>query len=96
MDTKTSRFKQFEKFLSLILLIALAIFVIYLIAAGNGIIWLKVLTAIIAILLCGLCLYFLYSAKLMTHPKSLWLTVAAICLIVCTLFSLILNFPAPL
>ncbi len=96
MDANNRRFKQFERFLTIILLIALAFFVVFLIAAGNGIVWLKVITAILSIILCLFGLFLLVRSRLLLRPRSLWMTVAAVCLIVCFLFSLLLNFPSPL
>ena len=66
------------------------------IAAGTGIIWLKVLTAIIDIFVGLLCLVYLYLTKLIFAPRSLWMTFAAGSVVICTLFSLILNFPSVL
>ena len=96
MDTYNRRFKQFESFLSIILLIALALFVLFLIAAGNGIVWLKVTAAILSIALCCFSLFLLFRARLLLRPRSLWMTVASAAIIICFLFSLILNYPAPL
>ena len=96
MKNDAKRFKQMENMMTAVLIAATVFFFIYLIAAGTGIIWLKVLMAIITILICGLCLAFLYITKLLTRPKTLWMTLAAGSLIVCLLMSLILNFPAKL
>lgn len=84
-----------ERYMTYALLADLVIFVLYLIAAGTGIIWLKVITAIIAILLSGLCLAFLYLSQELLRPRSLWMSAAAAAIAVCVLFSLILNFPSP-
>ena len=96
MDKMISRYKITEKLISAILIAAALIFIVFLIAAGNGIIWLKVLTAIITISVCGLCLAYLYITKLLLAPRSFWMTVAAGSLLICLLFSLILGFPSPL
>lgn len=73
----------------------LFLFIIYLIAAGNGIIWLKVIIAILTILLSLLCLGFLYLSQEILRPRSLWMSVTAAAIAICLLFSLILNFPSP-
>lgn len=96
METNKNRYKEMEKYMTLVLIGAAVLFVVYLIAAGCGILWLKILTAIIAILICGLCLVYLYMTKLLLAPRSLWMTVAAGSVIICLIFSLILGFPAPL
>ena len=96
MTNEAKRFKQMERVMTAVLIAAAVLFIIYLIAAGNGIIWLKVLMAIITILVCGLCLAYLYMTKLLLRPKTMWMTTAAGAILICLLFSLILNFPAKL
>jgi hypothetical protein len=96
MENNKNRYKEMEKYMTLVLIGAAILFVIFLIAAGCGIIWLKILTAIIAILVCGLCLAYLYMTRLLTAPRSLWMSAAAGSIIICTLFSWILGFPSPL
>ena len=96
MENNKNRYKEMEKNMTLVLIGAAILFVIFLIAAGCGIIWLKILTAIIAILVCGLCLAYLYMTRLLTAPRSLWMSAAAGSIIICTIFSWILGFPSPL
>ena len=96
MENNKNRYKEMEKYMTLVLIGATILFVIFLIAAGCGIIWLKILTAIIAILVCGLCLAYLYMTRLLTAPRSLWMSAAAGSIIICTIFSWILGFPSPL
>ena len=96
MENNKNRYKEMEKYMTLALSGSGVLFVIFLIAAGFGIIWLKVLTAIIAILVCGLCLAYLYMTKLLLAPRSLWMSMAAGSIIICLLFSWILGFPSPL
>ena len=96
MENSKNRYREMEKYMSIILITLATIFVIYLIAAGTGLIWLKALTAIIDILIGLLCLAYLYSTKLIFAPRSLWMTFAAASIVICILFSLILNFPSVL
>lgn len=95
MSKTKDRYKQMERYMCCALSIDLLIFIFYLIAAGNGIIWLKVILAILTILLSGLCLLFLYMSKELLHQRSLWMSVSAAAILVCLLFSLVLNFPSP-
>ena len=90
------RFKITEKILTIALIVATIFFIIYLIAAGSGTIWLKVLMTIFIILICGLCLAYLYMTKLLTRPRTMWMTTAAGAILICLLFSLLLNFPSKL
>ena len=96
MDGTKNRYKEMEKYMTVMLLCAALLFIVYLFAAGFGIIWLKVLTAIIAILICGLCLAYLYLTKLLLAPRSFWMAAAAGSILICLFFSLILGFPSPL
>ncbi len=95
MDKKQNRYKDMERKMCLVLLADLLLFVGYLIAAGNGIIWLKVILFILTIFVAILCLVFLYLSDELFKPRSLWMSAAALAIAVCVLFSLILNFPSP-
>lgn len=95
MENKQNRYKLMERNMSLVLLADLALFISCLIAAGNGIIWLKVILSILTILLSALCLIFLHLSGELGKQRSLWMSTAAAAITVCVLFSLILNFPSP-
>ena len=92
---KKSRYRQMEQTMTYILLSDLALFIVFLIASGFGIIWLKVVTAIITILVSGLCLWFLYMTQELLKPRSFWMTAGAAAILICVVLSLILNFPSP-
>ena len=94
MDNK-NRYSQMEQIVTIVLACSLLLFIIYLISAGSGVIWLKVLSSIFTILSAGLCLAYLYFTAEWLKQRSLWMTAASVALVVCTLFSLILNFPCP-
>lgn len=96
MPAKKNRYQQMRKFMAYVLSGDLAIFILYLLAAGFGVIWLKALTAIIAILTSVLCLVYLYLTQEIFKKRSLWMTAAAGAILVCLLYSLVLNFPCPL
>lgn len=96
MNNNKNRYRIMEKYMTAALIFAALLFIVYLIAAGCGIIWLKALTAIIAFLVSGLCLVYLYMTKLLVGPRTLWMTAAAGAVIICLLFSLVLGFPSPL
>lgn len=96
MEKDRNRFKELEKAMTVFLLAITVIFILFLIISGCGIIWLKVILAIITALACILCLVYLYMTRLLTQPRSLWMTTAAAAILVCLFFSLVLNFPSPL
>ena len=92
---KRMRYKTIEKYLTYTLLADTAIFALYLIFAGKGLIALKVITAILAIGTSGLSLGYLYLIGETTKRRSRWIVMGFICIILCLLVSLILNYPAP-
>lgn len=90
-----SRYKDLEQHMTISLIASAADFILYLIFAGTGIIWLKVITAIFAILMPVLCLALLYLTKELLKQRSLWLTAGFFGIFLCTVVSLIANFPSP-
>lgn len=96
MAKKLSRYRQMERYMTAAMIADGVIFLIYLFSAGFGVIWLKVLTAIIALLGSALCLGFLYLTGEYNRQRSLWLTVGFGCVIVVTLVSILCNYPSPL
>ena len=95
MNVKPTRHKKMEAVFTVVLCLDAAIFVAYLIAAGIGLLGLKITTAILSIIISGFVLYFLFITKELLRKRSLWMTYAAACILLCILISLILNFPAP-
>lgn len=95
MANNSNRYKAMERYMTYGLLANTAIFIFYLIAAGNGIGWLKVILALIGLGVSGLILWILYSSKELLKQRSLWITAGAGAIAVCILFSLLLNFPSP-
>lgn len=95
MGKNNNRYTQMRQYMTLALLANTGLFVLYLIFAGFGVIWMKAITAILSILLSLCCLAFLYLCQELLRRRSLWMTTAAGALFVCTLASLILNYPSP-
>ena len=89
------RYKQIDQLLTRVLIADTAIFLLYLIFAALGVSVLKVLLAIIAILLSGLSLAYLYKLGEFKKARSRWLVMGFCSIILCTLVSLILNYPSP-
>ena len=96
MGRKNNRYLQFERYMTVVLGIALLIFIIFLISSGTGTLWLKVTTAIMGILLTILCLAYMYLTGELLRRRSLWMSTIAAAILICTLFSLILQFPSPI
>ena len=95
MAQRGNRYKEMERYMTLALIADAVLFVLYLICAGIGIIWLKVILAILSIALSGLCLAYLYFSKELLRQRSFWMTVCAGAVFVCVVASLLLNFPSP-
>lgn len=95
MANNKTNFGQLERFLTTLLLADVAVFLLYLLFAGLGILVLKVITATAAILGAGFCLWILYKSKELRRPRALWLTCSFCSVFLLTVVSLICNFPAP-
>jgi len=95
MDRRRARYKRMETMVTGILCLDAVIFIAYMIFAGLGMIALKVVSAVLCILISGLVLYYLFMTRELLRKRSLWMTLAAACLILCLIVSLVLNFPAP-
>ena len=95
MDRRKARYKRMETMITVVLCLDAAIFLAYLIFAGMGMIALKIVSAVLCVLISGAVLYRLYKTRELLRRRSLWMTIAAGCVILCVLASLILNFPSP-
>lgn len=89
------RYKQIDRLLSRVLIGDTAAFILYLIFAALGLSVLKFIIAIIALLVSSLCLYYLYTLGEFKKARSRWLVMGFGSIILCTLVSLILNYPSP-
>ena len=90
---KRNRYREMEKRMTAALIADAVIFVLYLIFAGVGILWLKIVLAVLEILVALGCLALLYLSRELLRPRSLWLSTGFFSLSLCTLVSLILAFP---
>lgn len=95
MANRPNRYKELERNLTFALCADALLFLLYLIFAGFGVVLLKVLLALAIFLLSGFVLFLLYMSRELLKPRSLWITTGAAAIVVCLLFSLILNFPSP-
>lgn len=95
MAQKPNRYKVMERYMTYALCLDAVLFILYMIVAGNGIIWLKVILTLLCFTLSGALLWFLYATKELLRQRSLWITAGAAAIAICLLFSLLLNFPSP-
>ncbi len=92
---EAQRFKENERVLAIGLIADAALFLLYLLMAGLGIVWLKWVLAVVAILLSGVGLAVLYLTGELRRQRSLYLSAGFAAVIVCIFISLILNYPSP-
>ena len=90
-----SRYKQMETVMTAVLGLDAVVFIAYLIFAGIGMVGLKVIAAVLCFLISAAVLYFLYMTHELLRKRSLWMKLAAVCILLCLFASLILHFPAP-
>ena len=95
MQNKKARYKKMELLITIALCLNTAIFLAFLIVSGIGLTAYKVVTAIACILISGAILYNLYKTRELLRRRSLWMSLAAACIILCILISLLLSFPSP-
>ncbi len=95
MTQKPNRYKIMERYMTYALCLDAILFFLYMIVAGNGIIWLKVIITLLCLAISGALLWFLYATKELLRQRSLWITTGVCAIVLCLFFSLILNFPSP-
>ena len=95
MAERRNRYRQLEQYMTLALLADVGLFVLYMIFAGSGVVWLKVFFAILCFIISAGCIAVLFFSQELLRARSMWMTVTAAAIVVVLLFSMILNFPSP-
>lgn len=93
MAQKRNRYKELEKMMTAALIADGALFILYLIFAAAGVIWLKVILAISTILIALAGLALLYLSQELLRRRSLWMSTGFLAVFLCIVVSLILAFP---
>ena len=93
--SESQRFKENERILAIGLIADAVLFLLYLLVAGMGVIWLKWVLAMAAILLAAAGLAVLYLTGELRRQRSLYLSAGFAAVVVCIFTSLILNYPSP-
>lgn len=96
MPESRRSYKALETLMTIVLILTAVDFIVFLLFAGAGVIWVKVITAIFAIGIPVLCLVYLFLIGELLKQRSLWLTTGFGAILICTIVSLICNFPSPL
>lgn len=86
-------YKEFDRYMTYILIGTGALFTLYLLFALLGVIWLKVILSILIFLICGGILAYLFLIAEIWRPRSRWMTLGAACTAFTLLISLITNCP---
>ena len=95
MAERKMSYKTLDRIMSVAVIVDTVLFFAYLVCAGIGLAWAKVLLTILCVLISAACLAVLFIKKELLRARSLWITLAAGAIILCLLVSLILNFPSP-
>ena len=93
--SKRMRYKELDKLLTRVLIGEAAVFGLYMLFAGLGIVALKVITSIAIIVASGLSLAYLYMCGEIKKRRSRWLVLGFACLVIVLLVSLLLKYPSP-
>ena len=92
---KRNTFRKLEQMLTRVILGAVAVFLLMLVAAANGIGWLKWLLAVPVVLVSVMGGSMLILKQEHQRRRSWWMLASFAGLLLCTLVSLIARFPAP-
>lgn len=95
MEKRNNRYRDLELFLTVLVLLELGFFILFLAVSGAGITAIKVISAIFIFLISAFCLWVLYSSKELLRQRSLWLTYSFCSMALCTLVSILAGYPAP-
>lgn len=93
---RRSKFRALERSLTMVIFADLVLFALTLAAGGVGIGWLKIVVGILTVLISGLGCTFLVLINEHKRRRSWWMLSAFGSMLLCTLVSLITNYPAPL
>lgn len=96
MGDKDRSFSKLEAYITKALLINLLLFILFLISSGIGVIWLKVICAIFSVLIPAMCILYLICVKEWRKRRAQWMVSASLSLLICTILSLILQYPSPM
>ena len=95
MANRRNRYKEFDRLMTIVLIGDGVLFLAFLIFSGLGVTWGKWLSALVCLGISGASLAYLYLSKEWLKRRSFWMTVASAAVVLCTLVSLICNYPSP-
>lgn len=92
---RRNQFRQLERSLTMVIFADLVLFALTLAAGGVGIGWLKIIVGLCTIVISGLGATFLVLINEHKRRRSWWMLSAFGSMLLCTLVSLITNYPCP-
>jgi len=95
MKKANDRYKQMERYMTVAIITDALLFLFFLIYSWSGVLWVRVTTAVLTLLISGAVIALLYLNKELLRRRSLWMTTAAVSIIACVVFSLLLGYPCP-
>ena len=95
MTNRRNRYKDFDRLMTIVLIGDGVLFLAFLFFSGFGVAWGKGRTALACLAISGLSFAYLYMSKEWLKRRSFWMTVASAAVVLCTLVSLICNYPSP-
>lgn len=93
MAKRRNRYKEMEQKVTYVLLVGLALFLLFLLFSYLDVTFLKVTLAVLTIVLSCLTLGFLFITHELMRKRSRWMSVGALSLLLCTVVSLVANYP---
>lgn len=94
-NPKRRSFRQLERQLTMVVLLNLALFLLVMITSNAGILWLKIILALLTMVLSAAGCGFLVLIGEHSRTRSWWILASFGSIFLCTLVSLITGSPAP-
>lgn len=95
MENKQNRYRDLEKFLTVLIIAMLGLFVFFLVMSANGTAIGKVIAAVAIFAVALFGLWVLRQNHELLRQRSIWMTLSFLGTLLCTLVSLLAGYPAP-
>ena len=95
MKLDNSQYQRLTRFFKYLLSADLLAFLTLMTASAFRVSEVKFLGALLTLILSGFVLVILYRTNELLRNRSLWISISACALIICTLVSLVLRYPSP-
>lgn len=95
MENGQNRYRDLEKFLTVLVLAMLGLFIFFLVMSANGSVVGKVIAAVAIFAVALFGLWVLRQNRELFRQRSIWMTLSFLGALLCTLVSLLAGYPAP-